>query len=266
MVVDDICDFFDDFGFEMVSFDGDRLSLVDSDLEDVEEMEYEGELERFSTPPNEPPVASPVEVVIAKDILETANKPPPTQMPAPSLVLPIPQVIAPPVENEETLRARGIARLSRSSAGSIPVEERKDSITIGKDREGSLPLLPPPEESMLDAVLQPARGRGRDSLSYASSVQSSRRGRDSTSYATSTHSSRFGKDSASMHSSNGRVGAGEQGFDWDDDVEEIDAGSAWVAPVAAPKKPGISRGLSTRKTRNPVAKMRRLVATASTIL
>ncbi|KAK4507879.1 hypothetical protein PRZ48_001614 [Zasmidium cellare] len=260
MVTDDICEFFDEFGFEMVSFDGDRLSPVDSALDEVEEMEYETELERFSTPPNEQPVASPVEVVIAKEILETAaSKPPPG--PVPTVVLPVPQVIAPPVENEETLRARGIARLSRSSAGSFPANERKDSLTIGKDREGSLPLLPPPEESMLDAVLQPSHGKG---ASYAASVQSSRRGRDSTSYATSTHSSRFGKDSASVHSS--QIGAGGQGMEWDDDVEEIDAGSAWVAPVAAPKKPGISRGLSTRKTRNPVAKMRRLVATASTIL
>ncbi|KAF2172463.1 hypothetical protein M409DRAFT_50158 [Zasmidium cellare ATCC 36951] len=263
MVVDDICEFFDEFGFEMVSFDGDRLSLVESELDEIEEMEYETDLERFSTPPNEQPVASPVEVVIAKDIIETAaSKPPPA--PVPTVVLPMPEVIAPPVENEETLRARGIARLSRSSAGSMPVNEQKDSLTIGKDREGSLPLLPAPEESMLDAVLQPSHRKGRDSASYASSVQSSRRGRDSTSYATSTHSSRFGKDSASVHSS--QIGAGGQGFEWDDDVEEIDAGSAWFAPVAAPKKPGISRGLSTRKTRNPVAKMRRLVATASTIL
>lgn len=261
MVVDDICDFFDEFGFEMVSFDGDRLSWMDSDIDEVEEMELEAGLERFSTPPNEQPVASPVEVGIAKEMLETTSKPPPA--PTPTVV--VPQVIAPPVENEETLRARGIARLSKSSAGSISASERKESLTLGKDREGSLPLLPPPEESMLDAVLQPSRPGVRESASYsyASSVHSSRRGRDSVMYAGSTHSSRLGKDSASVHSS--RTG-GDQGFDWDDDVEEIDASSTWVAPVAPPKKPGISRGLSTRKTRNPVAKMRRLVATASTIL
>ena len=58
----------------------------------------------------------------------------------------------------------------------------------------------------------------------------------------------------------------DQGFDWDDDVEEADGDAPWIAPAAAPKNQGMARGLSTRQTRNPFTKMRRVVATASAIL
>lgn len=286
-VVDDILDFFDEFGFEVVSFGGDRLSyMMDVDMDEDQEDLAEA-IERFSTPPAEQPDPTPVEVVIAKEVLETTSSSPLATSRA--SVAPL---VAPPVQTEETLRARGIARLSRTSAGSSSSEKeklmkRKESLTLGSlETTAGLPLLPAPEESMLDAVLQaPSRPGLRDSASYTEGVQRKRVGRDSG-YGPSVSSNRLGREgsvayAASMHSTQsgggysggsirsnrtgGGAGGDQGGFDWDDDVEEIDAGSTWVAPVAAPKKP-VTRGLSTRKTRNPVAKARRLFATASTIL
>jgi hypothetical protein len=56
------------------------------------------------------------------------------------------------------------------------------------------------------------------------------------------------------------------GMDWsDDDLEETDAGASWMAPAVKQKKHGLDRGLG-KESRNPVAKMRRFVATATTML
>jgi hypothetical protein len=57
------------------------------------------------------------------------------------------------------------------------------------------------------------------------------------------------------------------GMDWsDDDLEETDAGASWTAPAMKHKKKhGLDRGYG-KESRNPVAKMRRFVATATTIL
>lgn len=58
------------------------------------------------------------------------------------------------------------------------------------------------------------------------------------------------------------------GMDWsDEDVEETDAGATWTAPAIRRKKQhGLDCGLVGKEKRNPVAKMRRFVATATTIL
>jgi hypothetical protein len=58
------------------------------------------------------------------------------------------------------------------------------------------------------------------------------------------------------------------GMDWsDDDVEETDVGASWTAPAIRRKKQhALDRGLVGKERRNPVAKMRRFVATATTIL
>ncbi|CAK3959468.1 Hypothetical predicted protein [Lecanosticta acicola] len=271
-VVDDICDFFDDFGFEWVSFEGDRLSVDYLDVDEVEEMaDAEAEQpERFSTPPSEAPAASPVEVTIAKEVLDTTSKVP-LMTGWKGSVGSIPQVVVPPVENEETLRAKGIARLSRSSRGSASsnpldamAEQGKDSLTSKHGGAGGLQLLPAPEESMLDAVLQAGRrssssGRGRgkgvDSGSVSGSVSGSL---SSSSVGWMGGKGGRGRDKASVRSS--QRSAGEQGFDWDDEVEEMDAGSTWMAGVAARKKP------VRTKRRKSGSKMRRLVATASTML
>jgi hypothetical protein len=56
------------------------------------------------------------------------------------------------------------------------------------------------------------------------------------------------------------------GMDWsDDELEETEVSASWTAPTVKQKKHGLNRGLG-KESRNPVAKMRRFVATATTIL
>lgn len=64
-VLDDVCDFFDEFGFGSAEFKGDAL------VQDWNEFDEEAEVERFSTPPME---VSPVERAIAKRIFEAAGQ------------------------------------------------------------------------------------------------------------------------------------------------------------------------------------------------
>jgi hypothetical protein len=56
-------------------------------------------------------------------------------------------------------------------------------------------------------------------------------------------------------------------MDWsNEDVRETDAGASWTAPAMWRKKQrGSDRGLVGKERRNPVTKMRRSVATATTI-
>ena len=253
-VVDDICDFFDEYGFDWISYEGDRFVTDWMDMDEDQEMEGDAEPERFSTPPPEQPAASPVEVSIAKEMVENS-------LPGMNKLGSIPDVVVPPVENAETLRAKGIARLSRSSAGSNPLEglgHRKDSLTLSgrtswsgskrgsiikQEMSSSGLALSPAPESMLEAVLRASHeGSRRNSASVSGSGSGSVRN--------------SGVAQSAAGESTGSQGA--QGFDWDDDeVEEIDAGSNWTA----------SMGMSRKgKTRNPVSKVRRLVATASTML
>ncbi|KAK1072064.1 hypothetical protein LTR74_002894 [Friedmanniomyces endolithicus] len=204
-VVEDICEWVDEFGFEDVSYQGDTLMIDESTVDEVQELGEEGshEIERFSTPPLEP-VASPLEKAVAKEVV------------AMSKLDPAPRLIMPPVENEETLRARGIARLTQHSTASSSV--RKESLTLARHES---------EHSML-----------------------------ATSTAASTLPEAERKGSSSR---NPLVDQG--GFDWDDDVEEMDGQPAWDAR----KKYGLHRGVG-RETRNPVVKMRRFMATASAVL
>ncbi|KAK0342575.1 hypothetical protein LTR59_007370 [Friedmanniomyces endolithicus] len=204
-VVEDICEWVDEFGFEDVSYQGDTLMIDESTVDEVQELGEEGghDIERFSTPPLEP-VASPLEKAVAKEVV------------AMSKLDPAPRLIMPPVENEETLRARGIARLTQHSTASSSV--RKESLTLARQE---------PEHSML-----------------------------ATSTAASTLPEAERKGSSTR---NPLVDQG--GFDWDDDVEEMDGQPAWDAR----KKHGLHRGVA-RETRNPVVKMRRFMATASAVL
>lgn len=235
-VVDDICEYFDAFGFDIVRFDGDDFLDVDFGIGEVRDLALNNET--FSTPPMEPTMVTPVEAMIANEMLEARDRPP-----SPSLQ-------APPVETEETLRARGIARLSRNSAGAMPDESRsgrKESITLGKPQTSAvLPLLPAPETSMLDAVLQPAQRNG----SYSASVYSQRHPDGA-----GTHTSRKGRDNASLHATT-TSSSGARGASVDDGVEEmISVDSVWkggTKSVGASKEPKLSR-------------MRRLVASASSI-
>ena len=232
-VVDDICGFFDEFEFQEMGF-GEGVLGVLGEVEEVgmgdivEEEVEEGdvEMERFATPPlrkeSEGVVVmdpTPVEKVIAKEVVEHT-------------------ILLPPVETEETLRARGIARLSQGAPPSPTTSSRRVSATSRKDST-VLPLLPVPETTMLDLPPLPSTPamKSREDVKM--------------------------KDRPTPSTSSGNV---DQGFDWDDDVEELDALSAWVAPAALPRKYGMQRNLSTRESKNPVKRMRRLVATASAIL
>jgi hypothetical protein len=248
-IVDDVCEFFDDFGFGDIGFGSDLLAIEqaeganDDDVMDVDELEET--IERFTTPPGFPHAVddiSPIEKVVAKDVIEASI--------AKAVVVPEPSVPLPPVNNEETLRARGIARLSQQSAGrssqgsrsssfrkEVPSASRPTSDTLtasvaGENQDGLLPLLPPPEASMLDAVMEASQGEEADWVEEMTP--------------------------------DGDAG----GMDWsDEDVEETDAGATWTAPAIRRKKQhGLDRGLVGKEKRNPVAKMRRFVATATTIL
>lgn len=237
-VVDDICEFFDAFGFDLISFAGDDFSDVDFGVGEVRDIDLEAET--FSTPPMEPTIIAPSEARISNETLErsdSANQSPALQ--------------APPVENEETLRARGIARLSRNSgnsAGTTPEEGRpgrRESITLGKPQTSAvLPLLPAPETSMLDAVLQPIQRVG----SYGASVYGQRRPEGTSAFVNR-------RDNTSLRTTR----TSSSGVRPDDGVEEM--ASAEFATTGKVKPAGTAAGRETKLSR-----MRRLVASASSIL
>ena len=249
-VLDDVCEFFDDFGFDDIGSEGGLLAVERPWSFDGDEMmdvdELDGSMERFTTPPGFQSAGdvSPIERLVAKDVVEASMSKP--------LLSPIilePNVPLPPVETEETLRARGIARLSqlstgRSSTSSRSSSYRKDKpilsrrtsdstspIASGSRSTSMLPLLPAPESSMLDSVTEASHGEEGDWVEEMIP--------------------------------DGDAG----GMDWsDDDLEETDAGVSWTSPaVKHKKKHGLDRGYG-KESRNPVAKMRRFVATATTIL
>lgn len=253
-MVDDVCEFFDEFGFDDIEFDGDLLAAERTGEDAVDDMEVDEEdetidrgTEQFTTPPGSPTVEdiSPIEKFVAQDVAEGL------MARSPSLTVPEISIEVPPVETEETLRARGIARLSHNSSGKSSESLRKSSVrrasqspTVSRrtsvvasgllldTQATTLPLLPPPEESMLDAVLEASHGEEADR--------------------------------AEEPVVEGDAG----GMDWDDDddVEETDVGASWMSPTVKRKKHGLDRGLLGREKKNPVAKMRRFVATATTIL
>ena len=187
-VVDEVCDFFDDFGFDEVRFERYSLLQQAAGLDDEgrdPDQDMASDIERFSTPPAEP--TSPVEKVVAKEILETMSHPALSAQPH-----------IPPVENEETLRAKGIARLSHGVHQPPAVHSgRKDSLTISRVEPTVLPLLPLPEEGILGAVVE------GDTLMADPVV--------------------------------------DRGFDVEEDVQELDKSSTWVAPAAIPRRHGMTR-------------------------
>jgi hypothetical protein len=219
-VVDDICEWYDQFGFDEIIFEGDKLLAKEADLEEIGEVdEMEDIEERFATPPLEPDV-TPVEKLAAKEVVErldpNATHPPPA---------------ARSLDTAEALRTRGIARRSHTSQvshKSTPSQDRrKESLTIPKT-EDILSFTSPRPESMI--------GPGLEAMAPKS-------------------------DSDFTES---LVDPG--GFDWDDEVSEISKESSWVAPAVANKKYGLSRRPSKKSTRNPIMKVRRFVATASSVL
>lgn len=192
-VVDDVCEFFDEFGFDEINFEGDILTADEMIIDEIMEESGQDSAGFSTSPPDEDP--SPVEKVLAQEIVHFLARP-----------SPVPKPPIPPVENEETLRAKGIARLTHRMAShshaSITQPNRKDSLTTSK---AELPLLPLPEESMLEAVLQPSRAED-DVLML-----------DDT-----------------------KVNSNASGFDWD--VEELDGDTHWLTPAVFSRRRRGSKG------------------------
>jgi hypothetical protein len=211
--VDDVCEFFDDFGFDEVSYEGDVLAVEEILLDEVTEEPVEDE--GFITAPVEEP--SPVEKVLAQEIVHLMAKP-----------SPVPKPPIPPIQNEETLRAKGIARLSHGMAShhhrATTHSVRKDSLTISKADPAVLPLLPLPEESMLEAVFEPFRAENHEVPIVDQPVEQN-----------------------------------QSGFDWDNDVEELDGHTFWLAPGVFPRKRGNKRSHRRQPSTTPMQRMKELV-------
>ncbi|KAI7469078.1 hypothetical protein KC351_g13295 [Hortaea werneckii] len=216
-VEEGICEWFDDFGFESLEFAGDNLVVEDLTLDEIQEMgesHHDADntsADHFMMAPEEPG-ASPIEKVVAKEILELAK---PSAIPEPPII--------PPVETEETLRAKGIARLSQQA--------RKESMTLARSETVYDITTPAPDQSMLSKAAMSAA------------------------------------DDVSEEEGGDGVGWMVDQSGWSDsDPDELDEQPAWIAPAIQNKQGMLNRGPSKKETRNPVRKMRRLMATASAIL
>lgn len=223
-VADDICEFFEGYGFHDVHYGGDMLVTGRVEADTADEMDID-EPEHFSTPPDSPPMASTIEQVVARDVVMKQNR-----------SLPMPKFDLPPIETEETLRARGIARLSHATkyaVGKSAVQAR--AAGIATKAKPTLPLLPLPEETMLEVA----------------------RMEESTTSTTMTPST---PDAVTEIEQTIRQRVDPGGMDWDDDIEETDASAPWLSPH---RRRALQRAPSSREKVNTVSKMRRFVANAS---
>lgn len=258
-VVDEICDFFDDYGLDIgADCEGSRrsISVVDS-----RELTGAGDpLKQHSRTLSTEPSASPVEVVIAQEVLyHTAKSRPRTP----------PTLVMPPVETAERLRARGIARMSGRSRGTTRASkssaERRESLTLGKGAgsDGRIAILPAPEESMLvDDELFPPSGGAADRTSDAHPPDSTSRGA-----LRGDVEKMAGEAEAEATAVNSDYSV--------EVVDELNPSSTWVAPaIAAPRKKSSVHGsrpswISSKSggdgsensswSRRPLWKMRRAV-------
>ncbi|KAK5174132.1 uncharacterized protein LTR77_001212 [Saxophila tyrrhenica] len=160
-VVDDVCEFFDEYGFDEVGFEGDVIAgvdMLDEEMKDTSDSP-DAEIERFSTPPAEPD-ASPLEKVVAKEVVEILSKPAP---------VPVPRA---PRNDLESLRTRGIAylahRISHPPASQRHV--RKDSLTLIPEEPTTVSSRAENEGSQsMPAVKESFRGDDVEELDGASS-------------------------------------------------------------------------------------------------
>lgn len=249
-VTDEVCSFFDDFGFAPIVFEGDMFGQTASGSQDISTEDLPA--------PHEPQLVSTLQSELTtlsmdKDVVKASEEPAtetaqqklgeeiaigfsskyPSGISARSSMvegksqdskaeetqlkhLPTDMYTPPPVDNEETVRAKGVARIGSNAADAARPSVSSQDSTTRQQTPISTPSHSPALEASRVAVGQPTQ---------------------------------------------------DQGFDWDDEdgVEEPDISSARVTPLAMSKKFG-SAGRSSKEARNPVARMRRLYATASTIL
>jgi len=218
-VVDDICDWFDEFGFEEVGFEGDKIVVDVTDIDDPKVIDEDRVgIERYSTPSTEPDV-DPLEKAVAKEVVGMAR---PDPMPKPPV---------PPLDNEDSLRARGIARLTQQGVNAQRASNgRKESLTLPR-ADKSLLFTPVPEEGML---------KDTPELQAAGVYAKAKPG-------TSDQSTFL------------------RALELDGEVEEMDAQPTWIASALQPRKHA-TEGLPAKQARNPVTNVRRIVATTSAML
>ena len=194
-VLDDMCDFFDEFEFDAVDFAANQLGPYSIGLGSA--AHHNGhpaiDLERFSTPPAE---VTPVEKVIARDVIEARTQ-----------QKPLPQ--RPRNEDWSNPDARSMfgSNNGKAEGQTSPAWQRRDSTTL-------------PESAYSNSSL-PRDGMDGNKILRHTEPQDPR-------------------------------------LDRNDEVEEFDVSSSWVAPAAAasPRYAGS----------DAVSKVRRLVASATSVL
>lgn len=156
-IVEDMCEFFDDFGFDEVSYEGDTFSV--DEMDDMEELNSDlvPDAERFSTPPVQPDPA-PIEKIVAAEVAQMMAKPPPVPLP------PIPPV------KEQLARAReGLGKFSQNrNHQPLSIQAgRKDSLTLSRSTPEVVPLpregmsnMESPESGLEQKGLSVGQGQG----------------------------------------------------------------------------------------------------------
>ncbi|KAF2768901.1 hypothetical protein EJ03DRAFT_351741 [Teratosphaeria nubilosa] len=118
-VVDDVCDWFESFGFDPVGYDGDII-MADLTFDEIDEVE---ETDQGVVSPTE--IVTPVEARLAKEVVSR----------------PVPQ----PVPTEEALRAKG-KKVHMSQESGESKESRRESMTLA-DEASILSVTSPRPES-----------------------------------------------------------------------------------------------------------------------
>ncbi|SMR42666.1 unnamed protein product [Zymoseptoria tritici ST99CH_1E4] len=282
-VVDEICDFFDDYGYDVLRFKDNEFWFAGECEEDMDADEMSAE--DLLTPPVESMMPTPVEMMLANGVGKANGWP---------------NEKVPPIENEETLRARGKARLWRKSAdsslekaASAFATRRKSSAVVGnvfmaeamKQRHMSaasatLPLLPAPETTMLAPLVTHAmsqdasynRAPQRSELSRTASF--SRSPQRSELSRTPSDNEQALRPSPSMTRRKPMDGASTSHTLISGEVLELDASPTWVGPGAASasavRAPSIAsraeEGQSIKTNRKGLSRMRKFVASAQSML
>ncbi|KAH9814268.1 hypothetical protein Tdes44962_MAKER05705 [Teratosphaeria destructans] len=125
-VIDDVCDWFESFGFDPVGYDGDII-MADLTLDEIDEVEETNP--DFASPTE---IVTPVEARLAKEVVS--------------------RPVAPPVSTEEALRAKG-KRVHMSHASGDIKESRRESMTLADGASILSVTSPRPESFGPDALM-----------------------------------------------------------------------------------------------------------------
>lgn len=230
--MDDICEWLDDFGFDAVERDGDVLVASD-DLwvDELEEMSSTDPLEVGASMQQERPSTPPSKPdAIPVEILVAKKVEEKMERQCPRTT-PLPQppfslAVSPPLlEKEENLRVRDVAHIQPQH----PQNTQRPSATLMPPSK-----LPQIENFLSSTTMLPKSISAPELVAVTAAV-----------------------------ANGGRSVVNPRGFDWDDDgVKAFDEAPEWVDPNNRYRP---SRVMPRKRTRNPVIKMRRFVATASDV-